>query len=64
MTIKGFRVKKFAEDYQKEHGGEILWLEWSRKRAIVTEKGKRYQKVMQKAGLDTLSDDYRYIVVN
>lgn len=58
--VKGFMSKADAKAYQKEHGGEVLWDEWSSKRATHTQRGKDYLIATRAAGLDPVFN--RYIV--
>ena len=58
--VKGFMSKAEAVAYQKEKGGEVLWDEWSQKRATHTARGKEYLLAVRAAGL---APEYnRYIV--
>ena len=67
MKVTGFRTKKSAKAYQEEHGGKILWEEWSPTYRTFTKIGKAYLKAMKGAGIPleewSRSGNYAYIVV-
>lgn len=63
MKVTCFITKDQASAYQKEHGGRILWGEWSQKRGSFTDRGREYNRVIAKEGLFLTSDHIRKFIV-
>ena len=59
--IYGFASKDGAKAFKDEHGGRILWEEWSNKYGKFTDRGNEYIKLIREHGLNDFLN--RYIVV-
>lgn len=50
--FKGFETKQEAKEYQREHGGYLVWDERTPKRKAKTARGKEYWFCVNLGGLD------------
>lgn len=57
--VQGFKTRKSAEKFQKEHGGSICWAERTPSNAL-TAKGREYMMASGAVGLDR--ETYPYLV--
>lgn len=68
MKVTGFTHKSGAKAYQEQHGGRVLWGEWSHMYGTFTKKGKEYHKIIHQMGIPIdkwmyETSEYHYIVV-
>ena len=63
MKVTGFYSKAQAETYQKEHGGRVLWGQWSSTYGTFTDIGKAYHKALHESGIPLVEWDSKYCYI-